>query len=103
MSLPNFPLDPDKLTREDAINQILSSIAMEEAGLSHVLNAEGEKIQYILGTLEGSTPPAPPTIKEVLEINESVKDILEAAATQQMFLKNKMAAALKASNSLKGG
>ena len=40
------------------VNQILSSIAMEELGMSHILNAEGEKLQYILGTLPGLSGPA---------------------------------------------
>ena len=43
------------------MNQILSSIAMKELGLSHILNAEGEKLQYILGTLPGLIGPAGPT------------------------------------------
>ena len=49
MSLPSFPVVNPPIEREDAVNQILSSIAMEELGLSHILNAEGEKLQYILG------------------------------------------------------
>ena len=53
MSLPSFPVVEPPIKREDAVNQILSSIAMEELGLSHILNAEGEKLQYILGTLPG--------------------------------------------------
>ena len=53
MSLPSFPVVNPPIEREDAVNQILSSIAMEELGLSHILNAEGEKLQYILGTLPG--------------------------------------------------
>ena len=51
MSMPSFPNIDPPIQREDAVNQILSSIAMEELGLSHILNAEGEKLQYILGTL----------------------------------------------------
>lgn len=46
MSLPSFPVVNPPIEREDAVNQILSSIAMEELGLSHILNAEGEKLQY---------------------------------------------------------
>ena len=53
MSMPVFP--NTNITRENAINQILSSIAMEELSLSHILNAEGEKIQHVLGTLTGQT------------------------------------------------
>ena len=57
MSLPSFPVVNPPIEREDAVNQILSSIAMEELGLSHILNAEGEKLQYILGTLPGLSGP----------------------------------------------
>ncbi len=53
MSMPSFPNIDPPIQREDAVNQILSSIAMEELGLSHILNAEGEKLQYILGTIPG--------------------------------------------------
>ncbi|WP_309296670.1 hypothetical protein [Paenibacillus sp. L3-i20] len=61
--------------RDDAINLLLSSIAMEELGLSHILNAEGEKIQYILGTLPGVSSPIS-TISDVLLINSSVRDTI---------------------------
>ena len=46
MSLPSFPVVNPPIEREDAVNQILSSIAMEELGLSHILNAEGETAIY---------------------------------------------------------
>ena len=49
MSLPSFPNVDPPVQREDAVNQILSSIAMEELGMSHILNAEGEKLQYKIG------------------------------------------------------
>ena len=38
------------MTREEALTMIIASIAMEELALSHILNAEGEKLQYVLGT-----------------------------------------------------
>lgn len=48
MSLPNIPNITPKISLErcDTINLLLSSIALEEIGLSHILNAEGEKLQY---------------------------------------------------------
>ena len=95
MSMPQFPRNPSDMTREDAINQILSSIAMEELGLSHIINAEGEKIQYILGTLSGTSGPGA-TVDEVLAVNNSVQKTLETAAQSQMFLANKMSDALGA-------
>jgi len=95
MSLPQFPIDPSTLTREDAINQILASIAMEDLGLSHIINAEGEKLQYILGTLEGVSGPGA-TIDQVLQANDSVTNLLEQAASNQQALSDKMQAALSA-------
>jgi hypothetical protein len=95
MSLPNFPDIPKGFTFDNAIYQILTSIAMEEIGLSHILNAEGEKLQYILGTLP-NTKASNPTIEQVLEVNQSVQDMLKSVAFNQMFLSQKMSDALKA-------
>ena len=93
MSLPSFPNIDPPIQREDAVNQILSSIAMEELGMSHILNAEGEKLQYILGTLPGLSGPAA-TVKDVLDANGSVKALLETTAQNQLLLKSKMQCAL---------
>ena len=51
MSLPTFPPIEPPLSREGSINEIISSIAAEELSLSHILNAEGESCEYVLGTL----------------------------------------------------
>lgn len=97
MSMPKFPEDAGNITRDNAINQILSSIAMEELGLSHIINAEGEKMQYILGTLEGAaTLETPPTVDQVLQANESIQKTLSTIMAQQMFLSGKMSDALNA-------
>lgn len=95
MSQPSFPINPD-ITREDAVNQILSSIAMEELGLNHVINAEGEKLQYVLGTLSGLTGPVA-TIEDILATNESVQNLLQNASYNQLLLRSKMQQALSAS------
>ena len=96
MSMPSFPNVDPPIQREDAVNQILSSIAMEELGLSHILNAEGEKLQYILGTIPGLSGPTA-TVSDVLAANESVRGLLETAVQNQIFLKSKMQGALTAS------
>ncbi|MCL1918022.1 MAG: hypothetical protein FWG14_06870 [Peptococcaceae bacterium] len=96
MSTPQFPDVPDGYTINDSIAQIITSIAMEEIGLSHIINAEGEKIQYLLGTLEGQSPQEAPTFEQLLELNDSVKDMLGQVSFSQMFLMGKMQAALNA-------
>ena len=94
MSMPTFPKNDPPLSREGSLNEIIASIAAEELSLSHILNAEGEKLQYVLGTLPGLDEAA--SQDEVLRINQSVKDTLSGIIEQQMMLSSKLAAALKA-------
>lgn len=94
MSMPSFPPNGADMTREEALTMIIASIAMEEIALSRILNAEGEKIQYILGTLPGAKLCASP--QEVLAVNKSVTTLLEAVTQNQMLLKNKLEKVLEA-------
>ncbi len=95
MSLPAFPDKPVGYSLADSISQILASVAMEEIGLSHIINAEGEKLQYVLGTYTNQSEKNP-TIAEILSVNESVKDTLGAVLANQMLLFVKMSSALGA-------
>lgn len=94
MSMPTFPKNDPPLSREGSLNEIIASIAAEELSLSHILNAEGEKLQYVLGTLPGLDEAA--SLDEVLQVNQSVKDTLSGIMEQQMMLSTKLGAALKA-------
>lgn len=93
MSYPNIP-DVDAsidITVNDDVNLLLASIAFEELGLAHIINAEAEKIQYALGTIEEQTPlDPPPTIDELLEINQSVDTTLRNVIKNQMLLQFKL-------------
>ena len=84
---------PD-FSREDAINQVISSIASEELALSHIINAEGEKIQYAIGSIPGL--PESATVGEVAEINDSVGDSLGSVLENQVILAGKLIEALQA-------
>ena len=94
MSMPTFPQNDPPLSREGSLNEIIASIAAEELSLSHILNAQGENLQYVLGTLPGLDEAA--SQDEVLRINQSVKDTLSGIIEQQMMLSAKLGAALKA-------
>ncbi len=86
MSMPKIPdLQPTvSVTTDDAVNIILSSIGMEELSLAHIVNAEAEKIQYVLGTLETSQGPG--TLEQVMDVNKSAEKMLRDAIKNQMLL-----------------
>jgi len=88
MSQPTFPNKPE-ITRDDALNMILTSIAMEELALSHIINAEGEKLQYVLGTLSCSDGTEA-TVDQLLEVNKSITQMMDSVMQNQIFLKGKM-------------
>ena len=95
MSMPTFPEHGVDITQEQAFNMLLGSIAMEELGLSHILNAEGEKLQYILGTLPGAQGTCA-TTQELLQVNRSITDLLENVMHNQLILKGKLEQVLRA-------
>lgn len=91
MSMPNIPdIKPViGIDIDDSINMLLSSIAMQEIGLSHIINAEAEKIQYVLGTLETVHEMKNNkyySIDDILKINKSVDRTLRDVLKNQMIL-----------------
>lgn len=91
MSMPNIPNIEPKITlqRDDAINLLLTSIALEEIGLSHIINAEAEKIQSVLGTLEGQKPNNPST-EDLIKIDNLVSKQLRNVIKKEMLLQFKL-------------
>ncbi len=68
--------------RQQAITDMLESVALEQTALSHILNAEGEKIQKAKALqLCG---------EEILEINQSVNDMMQAVTQLEMILQSKL-------------
>ncbi len=82
MSMPE--INPSDTTREQAITDLIESIALEETALSHILNAEGEKLQAVINA------ETPPTIDELLAINKSVECMVKAITQLEMVLKSKL-------------
>lgn len=89
MSLPTFPNLCPPIKQEDALNMILTSIAMEEVGLSHIINAEGEKLQYALKYLK-CKEPCGDHVDKLLDVNDSIKATLDTVMSNQVVLKSKM-------------
>lgn len=71
-------------TRCQAVTDIITSIALEETALSHILNAEGEKIQKFVS--DDSTA----TYEQILEANNSVKSMVGAITRLEVILQSKL-------------
>ncbi len=80
MSMPIIV--PGNGSRCQAISDIITSVALEQTGLSHILNAEGEKIQKILATAESA--------EQMLAVNESVNTMVNSIARLELVLHNKL-------------
>lgn len=94
MSFPNIPnVTPSiSITTEQTINLLLASIAFEELGLAHILNAEAEKLQFVLGTLTPTTTtltPATVSLSDLLAVNTSVQRTLRNVIKKEMLLQFK--------------
>ncbi|MEG1525463.1 MAG: hypothetical protein RRZ24_03825 [Clostridia bacterium] len=81
MSMPSIV--PGTGTRTQAITDIIESVALEQTGLSHILNAEGEKIQSFIG-LPGVTSD------QLLAVNASVQTTINAISKLEILLQSKL-------------
>ncbi|PIK31403.1 hypothetical protein CS954_09185 [Bacillus siamensis] len=86
MSLPNIPnITPDiTLSKCETVNFLLSSVAMEEIGLSHILQAEADRIQTFLGA------SGDPSLGELSAINRSTERLLRTVMKSQLLLQTKL-------------
>ena len=75
-------ITPGTGTRCQAITDVITSVALEQTALSHILNAEGEKIQKIVAT---ST-----TASEMLAVNKSVESMVKSITRLEMILQGKL-------------
>ncbi|MEG2322235.1 MAG: hypothetical protein RSB71_01975 [Bacilli bacterium] len=80
MSMPI--IKPSGVTKCEAITDIIESVALEQTALSHILNAEGEKIQKALAI---ST-----TNNELLAVNKSVQTMVNSITRLETILQGKL-------------
>jgi len=90
--MPEFPKPESILTRDEAINAIITSIAMEELALSHIINAESEKIKYAAKRVKDGDDCD--GMQNLLKINESAACLIERVTDLQIILKNKLRLAI---------
>ncbi|MGL5380755.1 hypothetical protein [Clostridium sp.] len=75
-------ITPSETTRCQAITDIIESVALEQTALSHILNAEGEKIQKVVANAKSSD--------ELLAVNKSVQSMVNTITRLEMVLQAKL-------------
>lgn len=89
MSQPTLPnITPTiSLNMDQTIAMLLSSIALEEMAMAHLVNAEAEKMQYVLGTLESRLKNAvAPNFEQLFEIQCSIGKMMNQILNKDMQL-----------------
>jgi len=93
LSFPNIPnITPTiSVTVDQTVPLLLASIALEELALAHIMNAEAEKLQFVLGTLDTGTTLSPPvvTLSNLLAVDSSVQRTLRDVIKKEMLLEFK--------------
>lgn len=93
MSQPSIPnITPTiSLSLTQTIPLLLDSIALEELALAHLINAEAEKTQFLLGTLTSTVSLSPRIVSltDLLTVNKSVRRTLEDVIKKEMLLEFK--------------
>src|SRR5574344_986924 len=82
MSMPI--IKPSGIKRKESITDIVESVALEQTALSHILNAEGEKIQKVLEEERNTTNG------DVLKVNESVQTTINSITRLETILQGKL-------------
>ena len=82
MSMPVIKMPDDPISMCQAVTDLIESIALEETAMSHILNAEGEKMQQAVAM--------DIDICKLLEVNDSATDMVHAIANLELVLKDKL-------------
>ena len=72
-----------KVTLDQAVIDLMESIALQETALSHILCAESQKMKVAMG-LDGLD------LCKLLEVNDSATNMVHAVANLEMMLKDKL-------------
>ncbi len=76
-------ITPGTGTLDQATTDLIESVALQETALSHILNAEGEKMQAFLAVPD-STP------EQLFELGDSVSKMIHAITRLEMMLQTKL-------------
>lgn len=93
MSMPEIPENCHRPDLSEAFIDLLESIALEEIALSHLLNAEAERIQAIVG--EKQNFPTNPSNNEIIYFSKTSSNFLDTIIMKEWILYKKLIATLE--------
>ncbi|ADQ05479.1 hypothetical protein Calow_1953 [Caldicellulosiruptor owensensis OL] len=73
--------------RENAVNEVLTSVAKEEIAIANLIDAEAEKIKKIVDSHHLSRPD---DFEKIIALQKSVAEILERLIQKQQILVKKL-------------
>jgi hypothetical protein len=88
MSMPQIPEEEFRPSLCEVIVDLLESIALEEIALSHLMNAEAEKIQAFVG--KDLDFPTNPSNHSIIKFNRNVNQFLEIVVMKEWLLLQKL-------------
>jgi hypothetical protein len=84
-----MPVLPD-VSQEQALTDLLESIALEEAALAALINAEAEKVQAVAAKMEQQRHHGRLDLDEVIDFQKAVAGVVQTAIKMQMLLQFKL-------------
>lgn len=76
-------ITPGNGSRDQAVTDLIQSVALQETALSHILNAQGEEMQAVICDAE-ATP------EQLLELNDSINKLLNSVTRLEIVLQSKL-------------
>ena len=86
MSMPIIKNPENPIDRCQAVNDLIESVALMETGLSHIVNAEGEKLQKVIKYDKDIEV----TNEDLLAVNESVEKMINTITKLEIVLQSKL-------------
>ena len=81
--MPKIWSEHEDRTRQTAITNIIQSVALQEAALAHILKAESEKMEAVIGSHHVSN-------EDLFELNKSVERLVNSVTRLEMMLQAKL-------------
>lgn len=76
MGMPEIPDGKNRPNIDEVIIDLLESIALEEMAISHILNAEGEKLQALVSSYKNNQTNLCGLYKMSNTLNQTISDLI---------------------------